>query len=298
MNLAQPALSRQIRVLEEELGFELFDRTTRPIRLTPAGAVFLEEARSTVDQARRAVERGRQAHRGELARLTLGTVAWACNGAVPAVMRAFRARSAGTVLEVSVERGAAQVEALRAQRLDVGFAGGAGESSGIVSERLFEEPMIGVVPQGHRAAYRGAAQVDELAGEPQVCISRAATPGLFEQQTELLRSHGREPAGIQEAPDIQALLGLVAAGLGVSLLPASSRALCREGVVFVPLTGEVPTVSLFMLWRRDDDREILRAFAETAREVARPARAQAPARPLRRNGLRQEGGPDRPPQIA
>lgn len=283
-------------MLEEELGFELFDRTTRPITVTAAGSVFLTEARSTLDQARRAVERGRQAHRGELARLSLGTVAWACNGAVPAVMRAFRARSPGTGLDVSVERGAAQVEAIRAKRLDVGFAGGGCEPSGIVGERLFEEPMIGVVPEGHPVAYRGVTSLDELGREPYVCISRAATPGLFERQMELLRRRGREPAGIHEAPDIQALLGLVAAGLGVSLLPASSRALCREGVVFVPLEGEVPAVSLFMLWRRDDEREVLRAFADTAREVARPS--PAPPQPLRRSGLGEQGSADRAAQVA
>ena len=263
-------------MLEDELGFELFDRATRPVSLTVAGAVFLEEARSTLDQARHAVERGRRAHRGELGRLTLGTVAWACNGAVPAVIRAFSARFPGTRLEVSVQPWVGQIEALRAKRLDVGFAGGGCEASLIASERLFEEPMIAVVPEGHALAERGVAALEELLGEPYLCLSRAATPGMYETQMELLGLHGREGAVVQEAPDIQALLGLVAAGLGVSLQPASSSTLCRKGVVFIPVEGEAPVVSLFMLWRRDDDREILRAFTETAREAALPARDRSP----------------------
>lgn len=257
-------------MLEEELDFELVDRTTRPVRVTAAGAVFLVEARITLDQARRAVERGRQACRGERGRLSLGTVAWACNGAVPSVIRVFRARFPGTGLDVSVQPGADLLEALRAKRLDVGFAGFACEEPIVTSERLFEESMVGLVPEGHSLSKRRAASLDELLDEPYVCISRAVTPGMFDKQMELLRVRGRERTVVQEAPDIQALLGLVAARLGVSLQPASSRALCREGVVFLPLEGEVPVVSLFMLWRRDDDRELLRAFAETAREVARP----------------------------
>ncbi len=260
-------------MLEEELDFELFDRTTRPVRVTAAGAVFLVEARLTLEQAHRAVERGRQACRGENGRLSLGTVAWACNGAVPSVIRAFRARFPSTGLEVSVQPGAGQVEALRAKRLDVGFAGLGFEGPIVTSERLFEEPMVGVVPQGHPLAERKAASLEELLDEPYVCISRAVTPGMFDLQMELLRLRGRERTVVQEAPDIQALLGLVAAGLGVSLQPASSRTLCREGVVFIPIGGEAPVVSLFMLWRRDDHRELLRAFAETVREVARPSPA-------------------------
>ena len=263
-------------MLEEELDFELLDRTTRPVTLTAAGAVFLVEARITLDQARRAVERGRQASRGERGRLSLGTVAWACNGVVPSVIRAFRARFPSTGLEVSVQPGTDQVEALRAKRLDVGFTGFEPEGPLVTSERLFEEPMVGVVPEGHPLSARKAASLEELLDEPYVCISRAVTPGMFEKEMELLRLRGPDRTVVQEAPDIQALLGLVAAGLGVSLQPASARTLCREGVVFIPVDGEVPVVSLFMLWRRDDDRELLRAFAETAREVAHPSPGPSP----------------------
>ena len=276
LNLAQPAISRQIRLVERELGFELFDRATRPVTLTAAGAVFLVEARRTLDQAGRAVARGREAHRGEVNRLSLGTVSWACNGAVPAVMRDFRARFPDTRLEVSVRPGIDQVEALLASRLDIGFAGGGCERSPIASEQLFEEPLIGAVPDGHPLTQRGAASLDELLSEPYVCISRLATPGMFEQQMELLRLRGRDGGAIQEAPDIQALLGLVAAGLGVTLLPASSCALRREGVAFVPLEGAVPVVSLFILWRRDEDRDLVQSFVQTARDVARAARPASP----------------------
>lgn len=255
-------------MLEDDLGFELFDRKTRPIGLTPAGEVFCEEARLTLEQARRAVERGREAHRGDRGRLSLATIGWACNTVVPAVIRAFRETFPGINLEVSIKPGEDQVNALRQQRLDLGFAGGGCDDALVVSERIHQEPMTAVVPEGHRLAGRRPVALSDLLGEPLLCISRAVAPGMFDAQMELLRRRGIERAVVQEAPDTQVLLGLVAAGLGVSLQPASTRVLGRQGVVFVPLhEQEAPAVSLFVLRRRDDDRDLPGAFLETARAV-------------------------------
>lgn len=274
-------------MLEEELDFELFDRSTRPIRLTAGGAVFLEEARSTLDHARRAVERGRQASRGERGRLSLGTVAWACNSAIPSVIRAFRARFPNIGLEASVQTGTDQVEALRSKRLDVGFTAYGYEGPIVTSELLFKESMVGVVPEGHPLSEREVAPLEELLDAPWVCISRTITPGMFNMQMELLQLRDSGRTAVQEAPDIQALLGFVAAGLGLSLLPASSCTLGREGVTFIPVAGDVPRVSLFMLARRDDHRKLLQAFKETAREVAHPVAVPSPSSDL---GRRSRGG--------
>ena len=268
-------------MLEEDLGFELFDRTTRPVGLTRAGDVFFKESLLTLEQARRAVELGREAHRGDVGRLSLATIGWACNAVVPAVLRTFREEFPGAKLEVSIMAGDAQVDALRLKHLDVGFAGGAIEDALVTSELLHREPLVGVVPDGHRLAGRESIEITELISDPLLCISRAAAPGMFDHQMELLSRHGVERTAVHEAPDTQALLGLVAAGIGVSLQPASTRMLCRDGVSFVPLADEdAPSVSLFMLSRRGEDRTLPQAFLAMARATVPtldPGAAYSPA---------------------
>ncbi len=271
LHVAQPPLSRQIRRLEDQLGTELFDRSSRPIRLTAAGAAFLEEAQLTLDQARRAVERGRRAGRGELGRLSIGALPSAYNGILPSVVRAFGGRFPDVSLELSTLAPADQADALRKARLDLGFAGfprRLAEGQGLRAEVLVEEPMVAIVPEHHPLAERAEVSLEEVANEPRVSMSRAVAPTLFDEQAALFRGRDLTPTVVHEASDVQGLLGLVAAGVGVALHLDSFRNLGRRGVTFVPLEGETPKVTLCLLWRRDDDRELVRAFVDTARRVA------------------------------
>lgn len=264
-------LSQQIRRLEEELGVELFDRTSRPIRLTPAGAAFLEEAQITVRHAARAVQKSRRAARGELEHLSIGATFWALSAIVPSVLRAFRGDMPRVALALSTFGPTHLVDALKKEHLDVGFVAFAEWSGGgrtLRAEPLVEEPMVAILPEDHPFAERTEVSLDELAGEPFVTVSHAVVPGLVDQQMAAFHARGLSPRDVQETPDPWALLSLIAAGVGVGLHMASFSKVRHPGVTFVPLEGDAPTATLLLLWRRDDDREVVLTFLEAARAVA------------------------------
>lgn len=271
LHVAQPPLSRQIGRLEELLGTELFDRRSRPIRLTAAGAAFFEEAQLTLDQARRAVERARRAGRGEVGRLSIGALPSAYNGIVPSVVRTFRDSFPDVSLELFTLTPSDQADALQMGRLDIGFAGFArrlAEGQGLEVEPLLDEPMVAIVPAHHPLAGQKEVSLEELAGEPRIAMSRTVAPMLADEQAAMFREHDLAPTVVHEASDIQGLLGLVAAGVGVALHLDSFKNLGRRGVTFVPLQDSAATVTLCLLWRKDDDRELVRAFVDATRRVS------------------------------
>lgn len=268
LGIAQPPLSRQIRDLERELAIELFDRGTRPVRLTDAGAAFLKEARNALEETRRAVQWGRRAGRGQLGRLSIGALPWAYNSIIPPVLRAFRARQPDITLDVKTLIPVDQAVALREERIDIAFAQWIIDARGLHLEPLLEEPMIALVPEGHAWASQPVVPLDDLATEPCVAMCPACVPNLAEEQSALFRNRGLMRNVVKEACGPLEQLALVAAGCGVGMSLGSLSNVRRDGVTFVPLEGDVPTSTFFLLWRRDDDRELLRIFLDTAREVA------------------------------
>jgi DNA-binding transcriptional LysR family regulator len=278
LRVAQPALSRQIRGLERELGTALFDRASRPIALTSAGLAFLHEARVTVRQAKRAVDIGRRAGRGEIGHLAVGTTFWGYTAIVPALVRAFRVRAPEVGLELSTARGpTVQVEGLERERLDVcitAFGHWSAKRRALQVEPLLEEAMEAIVPEHHRFADRSEIELAELATEPLVVLSHAVVPGLVDRQMAIFHEQGLSPTPVQEAPDPLALFSLIGAGVGLGIHMASFGNLRPSGVTFVPIAGN-PTAKLLLLWRCDDHREIVRMFLDTARQVA--GRREGPA---------------------
>lgn len=270
LGINQPSLSRQIRDLEEELGAELFDRKTRPVRLTTAGDAFLEDAVFIVSQTRRAVDRGRRTARGERGHLSVAAVPWAYGGLLPRVASAFRSRLPGPSLEFSTRAASDQADAVVKGWLDIGFSRPVMASRALQVEPLIEDHMMAVVPEDHPLAERCQVSFEELASESFVSISQVVAPGFVYQQTTQFALKGLTPTVIHEAPDPQTQLALVAAGLGVGLhLTPSPELAHARGVAFVALAGDLPAPTLALLWRRDDHRPLVRAFLDAAREVAR-----------------------------
>ena len=279
--MAQPPLSRQVRMLEQELGVELFDRASRPIRLTAAGAAFLEEAHFLLNRTARAVERSRRTASGERGLLSVAALPWAYNGTLPAVIVAFRERAPDVRLELSTRVGTNLDDAL-AREWVVGFDRGPTEARALRTEPLLEEKMVAAVPGDHPLADRAELSFEELASESFISIARELVPGFDYQATEQFAQRGLQPRVVHEAPDPQAQLALVAAGVGVGLHLAPASCMRYRGVVFIPVEGATPIPPLALVWRRGDDREVVRLFLDSAREVTTSVQADLPQKLPRR----------------
>ncbi|TPG58065.1 LysR family transcriptional regulator [Roseomonas nepalensis] len=236
LGMQQPPLTRLLRGLEEELGTQLLHRLPRGVAPTDAGRVLMEEARAVLARATTLEETVRRAARGEAGRLAIGfTSSAALHPFVPGVLRRFREALPGLRVELDEAGTAELVEAVLLGRLDAAFVRSpVGSVAGLAVERVLEEPMLAALPAGHPLASAEGPPLPlaALAGEAFILYRRRAGPGLYDTILAACREAGFTPAIAQEAPRLPATLSLVAAGLGISLVPESMRRLAIEGVAY------------------------------------------------------------------
>lgn len=278
LRIAQPPLSRQIRDLEGELGCELLHRTPRKVELTPAGTVFLAEARRLLERVEAAIEAARRASRGQYGKLAVGFVPSVSYTELPEVLRGFRERFPEVEVRIKILGPSEQVRALLDGDLDLGFLRGPVGHPKLEMEQVRVEPLLAALPSHHPLATRPELALSALASEPFVFVPRERAPEYYDQLIALCRGAGFSPRVVQEAAQLE-LLSLVAAGFGVSLLPASFRHLRRFGVAFRPLRGR-PKSIVVAAWRRDNDSPSLREFLKVLRRTMR-TRKRARARTRR-----------------
>ncbi len=264
--VVQQALSSSIRHLEDEVGVPLVLRTTRRVRLTPAGQEFLAGARETLRLAERTVERARQAARGEVGRLRVGFVSGMVFGGLPEVVRTFRERYPNVAVELRELTASEQEAALRAQIIDVGLMLLPVRDPAFAHEALWQEELVVALPARHPLARRKRLSVLDLAHENFVFFPRQVRATYFDQVMALCAQHGFQPRIVQEAIEVPTLLSLVAAGIGVFLPIQFFSRLGLPGVVYRPLTDS-PTVEIDAVWRRSDLSPTVHAFLNVGREV-------------------------------
>jgi DNA-binding transcriptional LysR family regulator len=260
LHVSQPPLSQQIRALERELGVELFSRNRRRVELTAPGRALLGRAREILAAVDDAVETTRRVARGEAGELAVGFVGSAMYGALPDVLREFRAMRPGVGLRLRELPTGAALDALAEGRIDVGVVRPAQVDAGIALDVVAREAVVVALPEAHRLAGRRRLALRDLAGEDFVLLARREAPGL----RAAIDALGAEPHEVQEVAEVRTVLGLVAAGVGVSLVPEAVAGAERAGVRFLPLAGRAPTVDLALAWREDDGSPALAAFRELA----------------------------------
>ena len=270
LHMAQQPLSRQIRNLEEELAVPLFHRTKRTIQLTEAGKAFLQEARKTLAQADYAVTLAQKIGRGEAGELKIGFTGPILNSVLPLVVRHFKHRFPDIHLELKRLTTNAQIEALLNGELHIGFLHPPINAPFIKQEVVYQEPLIAVLPDIHRLATdtAGAISVRKLAKEPFILFPREVGPALYDSIIGLCQQSGFSPWVIQEAFPQQAILGLVAAGLGVSLIHASVQGLRPQGIVPRPLIEATPVLESAIAWHATLHHPALPQFLAIVRTLA------------------------------
>jgi DNA-binding transcriptional LysR family regulator len=276
LGIAQPPLSQQIQQLERELGAPLFERERRRVRLTEAGQAVLTEARAILTRADRLAPLAQQVARGERGWLGVGFVGTAMYGPLPRVFQTYRTRFPAVELELADMDPVAQMQALRDKKIHVAFVRGVERSlkqdAAFAFEPVQREPLIVALPEKHPLAARRQIRLTDLAGESFILFGRQPDYPFSREILEHCGAAGFSPKVVQNTRDIHTALGLVAAGLGVTLVPASVADLRRPGAALRPLGEPAPTTELLVVYRRDETPPTLRAFLSIVHDLMGKAR--------------------------
>jgi DNA-binding transcriptional LysR family regulator len=265
LHISQPPLSQAISALEHELGLTLLERTRRRVELTAAGDAFLRDARAMLAELDVAVSTARAIDAGQEGVLRVGFVGSALLSTVPAAVRRFRRARPGVEIEL---RERSTVEVLRAVRtgtVDVGLVRPPIETDpALHTEVVIRERTIAAIAQDHALARLRRIPLRRLADEPLVLFPRAQAPGFHDLLIGRLAATGASPRVVQYAPEMMTIIGLVAAGIGVSLVPASVAHLAIDGVTYRPLSG-APDTELVAVTRAGEQSPLSAAFVADAR---------------------------------
>ncbi|VVO04018.1 LysR family transcriptional regulator [Pseudomonas fluorescens] len=235
LSIVQPALSMQIKMLEEELGVRLFERNRHSVALTEVGAIFLPEARATLHQSAHAADVARASGRGEIGRVRLGFVSSVLPELLPTLIRSLHKRFPRIELELKDMPGPDQAAALKNGRLDFGLMRLPAVIPGIQTREVLQETFIVAFPSDHPLASCDTLHPTALAQVPVFILARRYAPGFYDGLMQTLSSHGAQLEIASELGEFTTMLALVSAGLGVGLLPAHAGRALPANVISKPL---------------------------------------------------------------
>ena len=273
LGINQPPLSLQIRQLEKEMGTPLFRRQARGVELTSAGKLMLEEARVILKQVERAKTGVRRRARGETGRINIGSSGGTYfHPLIPAIIREYGIDYPDIVLFPAASNTPLLVARLRAGQIDAAFIRPPiSDDEGLALEPLVDEPTVMVLPSGHPLSRRTSAPLKALAKEILVLFAREINPSNYDSVIAACHRAGFTPKLGQEAPQIVAAVPMVAAGLGVSIVPQSIGRIHADGVVCLPIDGDAPRALISLAHRRDDRSAAVQNFVAVARRAVRAA---------------------------
>jgi DNA-binding transcriptional LysR family regulator len=263
LHIVQPAISRQIALLEAELGLKLFERTKRRVSLTPAGEVFATDVRQVLHRLDHSVETARRVAAGKSGRLEIGFIGPVMDSFLPRLLAEHRADAPDVVVDLHEMGSASQVAALCQGTLDCGFVRLPARADELSFLTLFRESIVIARPRSHPLSEHRSLPLAALAREWFIMIPREWEPGLYQTYIALCANAGFTPNVAQETNSIHSVLGLVAAETGVAFVPASVTGLRKKNVVYRPLQ-EARLLEVAAAWRTDSTSRTLPAFLEIA----------------------------------
>jgi DNA-binding transcriptional LysR family regulator len=280
LRVAQPALSRQIQALEEELGFKLFDRLARGVKISEAGKLFLKDARNVLEQVREAALSAKRVAVGQAGTLRVGfveSISW--HGVVPDSLREFRERQPDVELQLRPLSSLEQIEAVEAGRLDAGFV----FTIAIISRELAQLEVAALhlmlaVPKGHALTKSRNVRLRDLKDASFIWFPRRESPVYYDRlMNECFRGGLKSPHIVQEAVNEATILSLVSCRMGVAFVSSATQWRCPQGVVLLPITDLNLPLLFALVWRKDNTSPLVARFVADVRGlpevVAFPNRA-------------------------
>ena len=274
LNMTQPPLTLAVQQMERRLGVTLFERTRRSVALTPAGLALVEPVRQLLRQAAALPALAQSATLGEIGRIRLGFISTVGFGPLPAWLRGFRERWPGISVELIEATGDVQIKAFERAEIDAGFVLHApgmapGASLGLQTLSLGVEPLVLALPESLPWSGAKRLRAADVLAQPLVIFPRAITPSLFDAVLAFYHRQGITPAIAQEAIQMQTIVNLVSAGLGIALVPRAVTQLQRAGVVYRPLPAALaaaaPQCETSLVWPAAAEPAVQR-FVEFVRD--------------------------------
>jgi DNA-binding transcriptional LysR family regulator len=269
LHVSQPPLSTQIKALEQELGAQLLTRNNRGVALTAAGQVFYQEVRSVLMRLDGACTKAVQADRGDVGMLSIGFVSIADYSVLPPALKSFRAQFPLVEVQLHELTTDAQIRELRAGRLDLGLGLAPVEEPDLEFRTVLREELVLAAPAGQVTAKADGVDLRTLSKASFIVPPRDIAPGLYDLTISRCRAAGFAPRIVQNARQMQTVIGLVSCGMGLALVPASVRNLKRAGVSYQALRGRPALIDLGILRRRDSENTFGQHFISALQVAAR-----------------------------
>ena len=268
LHIAQPPLSQQIQQLEAELKVKLFHRQTkRQVQLTEAGKVFLQEAYQLLVQLETAVALTQRIGRGQTGRLRIGFTSLVIYDLLPLILQEFHAQFQEVELVLRELTTSQQEQALRDSLIDVGFAHPPLEDDTLSYKCIHKQTLVVALPSTHSLAQQEQISVRSLLNEPLIVFPRYLAPGLYDRIMSLFEQENCQPNITQLAIQMQTIIALVSARMGVAITPSSLQNLQRPGVTYRPIVEQVPVIETAVIWQPESLTPILENFLQLTQKL-------------------------------
>lgn len=259
LHISQPPLSIQIAQLEEEIGVQLLKRTSRSVQLTPAGQVFLNDARTILDRVGAAGDRARAIGSGHAGRLEIGLSGSHFQGPLPGVISKYMQAHEDVSIILHESKPATQLEELRNGNIDLSISRTPVNDAKLSSQLLFNDPLYVALPAGHPLSRQRTLSLNDLANESFIML-RTDSSAYAQLLYDSCVQSGFAPKVVQWVVEVPAVVSLVAAGIGVGLVPSSVTYLCTDSTHVVPLDTDAPRSEVYVIQRREDTSHVVEKF--------------------------------------